>query len=1077
VVTVVFADLVGFTSRSEQLDPEDVRATLTPYFARLRSELERRGGTVEKFIGDAVMAVFGAPVAHEDDPERAVRAALAIRDAVGEMNEEAPELDLHVRVGVNSGEALITLGAQPLQGEGMAAGDVVNTAARLQSAAPVDGVLVGESTYRATERAIEYGAVDPITAKGKEDPVRAWEATGARSRFGVDVTRRVDTPLVGRAREIALIRDALDRTREDHSSQLVTLVGEPGIGKSRLVYELSEIADQLPDLITWRQGRCLPYGDGVSFWALGEMVKAQAAILESDPDDVAGQKLREAVRGLVTDEDEAAWVERHLLALVGVGVVAARGPGGEDAPAAWRRFIEAMAERGPTVLVFEDLHWADEGMLDFVDGLVDWSTGVPLLVVCTSRPELLTRRPGWSGGKTNAVTISLTPLTTDETARLIGNVMHRPVLSAELQAQLLERSGGNPLYAEEFARMVEQREGTHTSIELPDSIQGVIAARLDGLEPAEKALLQAAAVVGKVFWLGAVAAIGGVDRGDADAVFRSLERRQFVRRERRSSVEEETEYVFLHALVRDVAYGQLPRARRAEAHRRAADWISSQASDRVEDRADLLAHHYTTALGFARASGQDVTRLEEPARLSLRAAGDRAFALGSAAVAERFYRDAAALWPVDDPERPYLLLRLGRTVWLGDRGSDAEVVEARDALIAAGDEPAAAEAEMMIGNMKWWRAQADDALVHFRRARSLVEGRESSASTTWVMSQLARFLMLADENEEAIALAREAQEEAERLGRHDLVALSLNTIGTSRVTLGDRDGIEDLERSIEIAESVGAAWDVVRGHTNLATMRYLLGELAAAAEIRVQGLAIAERFGIGSGIRWHRSEMILDAYHAGRWDEAESWSDALLEEIGDSAYYMENAIRLVRARIVVARGDASAARTEIERALAIARDARDPQSLHVSLGDAALLAVQIGDSAQASQLLSELRALLPERLTMTSSYWITQVAMVLEAGGRGDEALGFIERAVPSRWVDAATHLARGEMGHGADVLGTMGAFADEAYARLLAAERSADSGRVDESEEQARRALEFFTSVRATRWTREAEALLAATA
>ena len=276
VVTVLFADLVGFTSRSERLDPEDVRATLTPYFARLREELERRGGTVEKFIGDAVMAVFGAPVAHEDDPERAVRAALGIRDAMAEMNEQDPDFDLHVRVGVNTGEALVSLGVSPLQGEGIAAGDVVNTAARLQTSAPVDGILVGETTQRATERAIEYRHADAVEAKGKTEPVLAWEAVEARSRYGIDVTRRVDTSLVGRERELALLRDALDRSRHQDEPQLVTLVGEPGIGKSRLVHELFVHIEGMPELIAWRQGRCLPYGDGVSYWALGEMVKAEA---------------------------------------------------------------------------------------------------------------------------------------------------------------------------------------------------------------------------------------------------------------------------------------------------------------------------------------------------------------------------------------------------------------------------------------------------------------------------------------------------------------------------------------------------------------------------------------------------------------------------------------------------------------------------------------------------------------------------------------------------------------------------------------------------------------------------------
>ncbi|MFN2488164.1 MAG: adenylate/guanylate cyclase domain-containing protein [Actinomycetota bacterium] len=328
VVTVLFADLVGFTGRSEQLDPEDVRATLTPYFARLREELERRGGTVEKFIGDAVMAVFGAPSAHEDDPERAVRAALAIRDALAEMNEADPDLDLHVRVGVNTGEALISLGASPLKGEGMAAGDVVNTAARLQTAAPVDGILVSDTTYLATERPIEYLEAEPVEAKGKAEQVRAWKAVEARSRYGVDVSRRIDTPLVGRDRELALLRDALDRARHQDESQLVTLVGEPGIGKSRLVHELFAHIEDMPELITWRQGRCLPYGDGVSLWALGEMVKAEAGALETDRDDETVAKLDRMVTGLIPDPDERGWVARHLRPLIGLAQERGSGQAG-----------------------------------------------------------------------------------------------------------------------------------------------------------------------------------------------------------------------------------------------------------------------------------------------------------------------------------------------------------------------------------------------------------------------------------------------------------------------------------------------------------------------------------------------------------------------------------------------------------------------------------------------------------------------------------------------------------------------------------------------------------------------------
>jgi class 3 adenylate cyclase len=326
-VSVLFCDLVGFTSRAERLDIEDVRGLLAPYYARLRADLERFGGTVEKFIGDAVMALFGAPVAHEDDPERAVRAALSIREAISEFNQADPSLDLHVRVGVTTGEALVVVDARPVEGEGMASGDVVNTAARLQAAAPVDGILVDEATFRATSRQLAYRAADPVTAKGKTEPVPAWLALEALASLGVDVGQAPGTPLVGRERELDLLHDALERARTEQVPQLVTLVGVPGIGKSRLVWELGELVEAESELTVWRQGRCLPYGEGVALWALGELVKAQAGILESDPAEQATAKLDRAVADLIGDQGEAAWVNEHLRALIGGrGRGAWRGP-------------------------------------------------------------------------------------------------------------------------------------------------------------------------------------------------------------------------------------------------------------------------------------------------------------------------------------------------------------------------------------------------------------------------------------------------------------------------------------------------------------------------------------------------------------------------------------------------------------------------------------------------------------------------------------------------------------------------------------------------------------------------------
>src|SRR5436309_3717958 len=490
VVTVLFADLVGFTARAEALDPEDVEAILAPYHERLRSELERFGGTVEKFIGDAVMALFGAPVAHEDDPERAVRAALAIRDWIVEEGES-----LQVRVGVNTGEALVALGARSSQGEGMAAGDVVNTAARIQTAAPVNAILVGEQTYRATADIIEYRESEPVVAKGKSNPVLAWQAVAARSRSGVEA-QRASAPLVGRQRELELLVSTVARVREERSPQLVTLVGVPGIGKSRLVLELANVLEQDRALITWRQGRSLPYGEGVTFWALGEIVKAQAGILENDSAEQARAKLRRAVAELVVDGAEQELLDVHLRALAGIGGEKAAASEGESF-AAWRRFLEVLAEQRPLVLVFEDLHWADDALLDFVDELVERVADVPLLVLSTARPELLERRPGWGGGKPNAVTLSLPPLPDDATARLVASLLDRPALAAERQQALLAKIGGNPLYAEQYTRALVERGDLD---ELPETVQGIIAARLDGLADEEKRVLQDAAVLGRVFW-------------------------------------------------------------------------------------------------------------------------------------------------------------------------------------------------------------------------------------------------------------------------------------------------------------------------------------------------------------------------------------------------------------------------------------------------------------------------------------------------------------------------------------------------------------------------------------------------
>jgi DNA-binding SARP family transcriptional activator/class 3 adenylate cyclase/tetratricopeptide (TPR) repeat protein len=619
VITVLYADLVDFTATAEQLDPEDVRALVMPYYSHIRDELERVGGRVEKFIGDAVVAIFGAAVAHEDDPERAVRAALAIRDWLA--GQAGPQ---GARIAVATGPAHVRLGALEAEGEPVAVGDVVNTAARMQSVAPVNGVLVGERTYRATRHVIEYRDAPLIAVRGKSHPIRAWEASRPLALPGIDLLRH-RSPFVGRHLELSVLRERFAWAASQRSPQLVTIIGVPGIGKTRLLSEVQQAAARADEPLKWRQGRSLPYGDGVSFWALGEIVKAEAGILESDSSEQVELKLRRSVQQIVDDAGEARRFASSLGLLLGVdGGATAGGDGRAERFGAWRDFLETVAAERLLVLVFEDLHWADDGLLDFVDELVDRVSGVPLLVVVTARPELLRRRPGWAGGKPNAVTLTLPPLSDGDTARLVAALLEETTGDAEIRRAILARVGGNPLFAEQFCRMLLE---TGELGELPETVQGIIAARLDGLAPEQKALLQRAAVVGKVFWTGAVEVLEGVSRQRADELLADLEHMEFLYRARRSSVAGSTQYAFRHDLLLDVAYAGIPRSGRGELHRLTAEWIDSLGHP--DDHAELLAHHYLAAFEYAAAGGQDVRSLVEPTIRALRRAGQRTIQLSA----------------------------------------------------------------------------------------------------------------------------------------------------------------------------------------------------------------------------------------------------------------------------------------------------------------------------------------------------------------------------------------------------------------------------------------------------------------
>ncbi|HXJ67240.1 MAG TPA: adenylate/guanylate cyclase domain-containing protein [Actinomycetota bacterium] len=1080
IVTVLFADLVGFTSRAEQLDPEDVRRLLQPYYQRLRTELERHGGTVEKFIGDAVMALFGAPVAHEDDAERGVRAAIAIREALSE--DDSP---LQVRIAVNTGEALVALGARPSEGEAMASGDVVNTAARMQSAAPVNGILVGGSTYRATKHVIEYRAAPPIEAKGKSEPVPVWEAVAPRSRFGLDVEQRPRTTLVGRERELGLLTDALDRVRREQSPQLVTLVGVPGIGKSRLVAELYQVVDRDPELIWWRQGRSLPYGESLSYWALGEIVKAQAGIAENDTEEIASAKLHETVRSTLPDPAEVDWVFSHLRPLVGLSSdAAADGDKRTEACSAWRRFFEALAEQRALVLVFEDLHWADDGLLDFIDYLADWASAVPLLIVCMARPELLERRSGWGGGKRNATTATIDALSREDTARLLAGLLEQTLLPAEIHAAVLERAEGNPLYAEEYVRMLRDRglltrdEGSWrlsnpSELPLPETVQGMIAARLDALRPEEKALAQDAAVVGKVFWLGTLAAMSGQDLIGVEEALHALERKEFIRRERRSIVAGERQYVFLHVLFRDVAYSQIPRSRRADRHRRTAEWIASLASDRSEDRAEMLAYHYLQALELARAAGIDATSLRVPARTALAEAGERALALNAAPTALRFSEKALELSSPDDPMRPRLQYQRALAKWwLGDQ--DLEPARAsRDAAIAAGDLQLAAQAASVLASGHWVRGEHDLAMEERARAVSLVEGLPASEVTVRVQSEHGRTLFLGGMVEPGIAVSREALLAAEGLGLDEVASHALNTIGMARSFGGDPDGITDLDRSVELAAGAKSPDSLHQAYNNLANTLWWWGRLDEAHEqLRLARLA-GERFGNQAGLRWLDGEDVFDLAARGDLPGALRRADAFVAALGPAPYYLEAPVRATRMRIRLGRGDTRGALEDAQRADELAGAVKDPQVVNQALLCRAEALSAAGHRLQAEHVLDRLLVQQPN----LGDFWLRSWAFLSLRVGRAAAFLEVASEAAPTPWFQAAKAVASEHFEEAAHIYGRIGAQAEEAEARMLAAEIAASHGQRDDAEHQLALALEFFRRAGATAYVRRGETLLATTA
>ena len=729
IVSVLFVDVVGWTNAAEQLDPEDLRAAQSDYFAAVRTVIEETGGTLEKYIGDAVLACYGAPRATEDDALRAVRAALLIQDALAEL--VVGDQPLAARIGVATSEALVDLDADPARGQAFVTGDVVNLASRLQSAAPSGGVLVSRATRDATADSVEFEAVGELTLKGKTEPVEAFLAQALSVKAAA--SPRHDLPFVGRGPQYRLLESCLDRVIGDGAGALVTITGEPGIGKSRLVHELRQARSGAgsKNAVRWLSASCGTFDNKGSFAPLAALISSWSTIADTTAPALAADRLAQQLSQLLPRLDTQRIVDAlsPLLGHAGPAGGLDGRSGAAGAAAAWRRIMVALAEESPTVIVLEDLQRADEALLDAVEELLALATEVPLLLIVTSWPELLERRPGWGSSGPDVVTLNLPPLDETETVQLLTGLLGTDLPPAAL-SRLVALAGGNPMYAEQCAGMLRDRETAQLvrgvpELPLPRSVQGLVSSRLDLVSDDERAVLHAASVLGDSCWPGPAALLAEMPGPEVEVCLAQLARRGMLRRVRPSSVPGEPEYVFRSALVRELVYARLPRQSRLQQHVRAADWWSTRTSGREAERAELVAHHRVIASELAAAlRAPDAPLRAEQARIALREAAERSYVLRALLPTRDHLERALALWPEDvDPVGRQSCLRLSEEVcFLADRdtfikdGGPARVAAVAAALRELGADAEAARAHTLLGQVAWWVADRAEALTQHGQA-------------------------------------------------------------------------------------------------------------------------------------------------------------------------------------------------------------------------------------------------------------------------------------------------------------------------------------------------------------------------
>ena len=835
-VTTLFCDLVGFTAMGEQSDPEDVDACLRSFGALAREVIERYGGSVEKFIGDAVVGVFGVPVVHEDDPERAVRAAIRLVEGVDELSrpDGAP---FQARAGVMTGELLVAHDVDPALGSGFLAGDAVNTAARLEASAAPGVVVVGELTHKLTEGVIRYERLPPVTVKGKSRPLARWLAVQPVARLGRDVTGGRLSPLVGRDSERDFLISLLRKVVRARKPQVALIIGLPGIGKTRLVRELFTFVDTGAEFITWRHGRCVPYGEARTFWALREVVQAHAGILETHDPQTAAELLERVVE---EGPDHRRICER-LRPLVGLDAPDAEP---EENYAAWLLFFHQVAAHRPLVLVLEDLHWADEALLAFVDYVAVNGADLPLLLVGTARPTVFEQHPAFAASGGRVTRIWLDRLTDDETRALVSSLPEMEGRAGSAVELVARRAEGNPFFAEELARLLADSggEAAFDLAGLPQSVQAVIAARIDALSLSAKATMANAAVIGAAFWRGALESLG-VDAASVDESLLELESRQLIRAVRQPLIEGEEEFAFGHGMVREVAYAEVPRGVRAVKHAAFARWLQDKVGGRGRgDLSDVLGGHFAAAAELARAAGdvELAAAVTGPAVEHLSVSGDRAIGLDVRA-ATRHYRRALDLAGPDYPGRPSLLSRSAEALFQEGRyrESAAALLESAVGLAAAGDRRAAALAAARRADVLY--ALGDPGVtLQLEGALALLDGEPPCPEMVTVLGKLGRSLWLSGDPRAGLEKLEEAISLAERLGLPEPV-LFFGYRGGIRCIMGDVGGLDDYEQGLRLASERGRMDEASLLTFNHADALLSYRGPAAAAKALTEGLDAARR--------------------------------------------------------------------------------------------------------------------------------------------------------------------------------------------------------------------------------------------